>query len=70
MKSPRVRDIVSLEDYVEQYPDILGTTPRYLTPYITFDKYLDRHPEKRYLAPTCTDEVVVGEEGTPIRHDV
>ena len=66
----RVKEILSLEDYVEQYPDVLATTPRYMTPFITFDKYLDRYPEKRYLAPTCTDEVVVGEEGTPIRHDV
>jgi hypothetical protein len=28
------------------------------------------HPEKLYLAPTCTDEVAIGEEGTPVRLDV
>jgi hypothetical protein len=34
-----------------------------------FENYLTLHPELRYLAPTCTGEVAVGEEGTPIRPD-
>jgi hypothetical protein len=29
-----------------------------------------QHPELRYLAPSCTSEVVIGEEGTTIRLDV
>jgi hypothetical protein len=32
--------------------------------------YCDVRPELRYLAPTCTDEVVECEDGTPLRLDV
>jgi hypothetical protein len=35
-----------------------------------FASFFRHHPELWYLAPTCTTEVVVGEEGTPIRLDV
>jgi hypothetical protein len=35
-----------------------------------FTSFFRRHPQLWYLAPTCTTEVVVGEEGTPIRLDV
>jgi hypothetical protein len=33
------------------------------------ENYLRLHPELHYLAPTCTEEVAVGEEGTSIRLD-
>jgi hypothetical protein len=35
-----------------------------------FAGFFQHHPELRYLAPTCTSEVVIGAEGTPIRLDV
>jgi hypothetical protein len=35
-----------------------------------FAAFFQQHPELRYLAPSCTSEVVIGEEGTPIRLDV
>jgi hypothetical protein len=35
-----------------------------------FAGFFQHHPELGYLAPTCTTEVVIGEEGTPIRLDV
>ena len=35
-----------------------------------FASFFKRHPELGYLAPTCTSEVIIGEEGTPIRLDV
>lgn len=36
----------------------------------TLGNYFTLHPEKRYLALSCTEEVAIGEEGTPIRLDV
>lgn len=35
-----------------------------------FADFFRQHPELEYLAPTCTSEVVIGEEGMPIRLDV
>jgi hypothetical protein len=35
-----------------------------------FAHFFGHHPELRYLAPSCTSEVVIGEEGTTIRLDV
>lgn len=66
----KVKCIISLEEYIEQYPHIFAQCEKSQWPMMTFEKYLTLHPEKRYLAPTCTTEVAIGEEGTPIRLDV
>jgi hypothetical protein len=66
----RVKEIVSLEAYIEHNPGIFAGVERTPWPSITFDNYVKLHPEMRILAPTCTEEVVLGGEGTPIRLDV
>jgi hypothetical protein len=44
-------------------------SPGFVQALEAFDRYREAHPELRYLAPTCTDEAVECEEGTPIRLD-
>jgi hypothetical protein len=65
----RVRQILSLEDYIQLYPDVFTGCELSQWPSVTFENYLKLHPEMRYLAPTCTDEVILGSEGAPIRLD-
>jgi len=65
----RVMEILPLQEYIERYPDVFKGCDHSPWPSVTFDNYLKLHPEIRYLAPTCTDEVVLGVEGTPIRLD-
>jgi hypothetical protein len=66
----RVKRIISLEEYIEQNPQIAAEGEKNRWPMMTFGNYLASHPERQYLAPTCTSEVVIGEDGTPIRLDV
>ncbi|MBN1148412.1 MAG: hypothetical protein JXA78_14225 [Anaerolineales bacterium] len=66
----RVRRLITLQEYIEQYPQIFAHCEKGQWPMATLENYLALHPEKRYLAPTCTSEVAIGEEGTPIRLDV
>jgi len=64
----RVREILTLEEYIDRNPQIVegvAKDPEY--PDLTLSRYMERHPEKTYLTPTCTDEAVLGEEGTPIK---
>jgi hypothetical protein len=62
----RVKRILALEEYIQQNPRLFeGCTGP--SPAITLTNYLVHHPEMYYLAPTCVEEVVLGEEGTPIR---
>jgi hypothetical protein len=64
----RVREILTLEEYLDRNPEMLEgiiKDPEY--PDLTLSRYMERHREKIYLAPSCTDEAVIGEEGTPIR---
>ncbi len=65
----RVKEIISLEEYIERNPDLFASVERTRWPSVTFDNYLKLHHEIRFLAPTCTDEVVLGDESTPIRMD-
>ena len=65
----RVSQILALEDYIQLYPKVFSGCEISQWPSITFENYLKLHPEMRFLAPTCTDEVVLGSEGTPIRLD-
>ena len=66
----RVKRIIPLEEYIEQNPQIASEGEKSGWPMMTFGNYLALHPERQYLAPTCTSEVAIGEEGTPIRLDV
>jgi hypothetical protein len=64
----RVREILTLEEYIESNPQMfegIAKDPEY--PDLTLSRYMERHRERIYLAPTCTEEAVVGEEGTPIK---
>jgi hypothetical protein len=47
-----------------------GLTPRQVQTLEAFGRYRAAHPEVRYLAPTCTDEAVECEDGTPLRLDL
>ncbi len=66
----RVKEILSVEDYIERTPSIFAGVEQTPYPSVTFDNYVKLHPEMRILAPTCTEEVVLGYESTPIRLDV
>jgi hypothetical protein len=66
----RVRRILSLEDYIAENPDLFAGCAQEPAPMLTLLDYLEHHPEQRYLAPTCVEEVALGEQGTPIRLDV
>jgi len=65
----RVKQILALEDYIQLYPEVFSGCEISQWTSVTFENYLQLHPEMRFLAPTCTDEVVLGSEGTPIRLD-
>ncbi len=66
----QVKEILSVEDYIERNPNIFADVEQTPYPSVTFDNYVRLHPEMRILAPTCTEEVVLGNESTPIRLDV
>lgn len=66
----RVREILSLDDYIERFPDVFTGCERSPWASVMFENYLKLHPEKRFLAPTCTEEVVLGDDSTPIRLDL
>jgi hypothetical protein len=64
----RVEATMSLEAYIAANPELFGGREGGW-PMATLENYLTRHPELAWLAPTCVDEVVLG-EGTPIRMGV
>jgi hypothetical protein len=66
----RVKLLIPLEQYFEQYPELFAGCETGAYPMATFESYLKLQPERRFLAPSCTDEVAIGEEGTPIRLDM
>lgn len=65
-----VKEIITLEDYIQRFPDVFADSERSQWPSVTFENYLMLNPEKRYLAPTCTDEVVLGDGSTPLTLDL
>jgi hypothetical protein len=65
-----VKRIMSLEEYIVQHPQLFANCDQSKRAAIQFEQYLELNPEKRYLAPTCTEEVVIGEAGTPQRLDI
>lgn len=66
----RVKRLLTLEEYIAENPEKFAGCEDAKWPGLTLSNWLNLHPEKRYLAWTCTDEVAIGEEGTPIRFDV
>jgi hypothetical protein len=66
----RVKLIAPLVDYLAQNGELFHGIKRGEYLHQTLDNYFQQHPEKRYLAPTCTEEIVIGVEGSPIRFDV
>jgi hypothetical protein len=68
----RVRDILPLEAYLTTYAHLFADCTRknrIAWAEDLLDQYFTKHPEQRYLRYTCTEEVVLGEEGTAIRFD-
>jgi len=64
----RVKEILTLEEYVDRHPEMhegVKKHPGYAD--LILSRYIERNPEKSYLAPSCTDEAVIGEDGTPIK---
>lgn len=47
-----------------------GPSPRSVQAIEAFDRYRAAHPAVRAFAPTCTDEAVECEDGTPLRFDL
>ena len=66
----RVKQLLSVEEYVAANPRVFAGCEDPEDAGGTLDNWLQAHPEKRYLLWSCTDEVAVGQEGTPIRFDV
>jgi hypothetical protein len=69
----RVRQILPLEVYLNTYADLFADFIKkdsIAWAEDMLEQYFDKHPEQRYLRYTCTEEVVLGEEGTPIRFDI
>jgi hypothetical protein len=62
----RVKEILTIDEYIERFPDLFIGCERTPWATITFDNYLKLHPELHFLAPTCTLEVVLGDDSTPI----
>lgn len=65
----RVRQIESLDSMAQDatFFDGCNLTKQ---PYEILKDWLALHPEKCYLAPTCTDEVALVEDSTPLRLDL
>jgi len=69
----RVREILPLEAYLTTYAHLFADCTRknnIAWAEDLLDQYFSKHPEQRYLRYTCTEEVVLGEEGTAIRFDI
>ncbi len=57
----RVTRLISLEEYIEENPTIFAGHHSQNGVESTFGNWQSAHPEFRYLAPTCTNEVALGE---------
>jgi hypothetical protein len=69
----RIREILPLEAYLTTYAHLFADCTRkngVAWAEDLLDQYFTRHPEQRYLRHTCTEEVILGEDGTPIRFDI
>ena len=66
----KVRHVLPLPDYIADYPAVFTGCDVRKPPSDVLRNWLRLHPEKGFLAPTCTDEVAVIEDATPLRLDV
>ncbi|GAP12721.1 hypothetical protein LARV_00457 [Longilinea arvoryzae] len=66
----QVKTILPLAEYIQSFPGVFAGCERSAWDSFTFENYLKLHPEKRIFAPSCTDEVILGEDSLPIRLDV
>jgi hypothetical protein len=66
----RVKRLLPLEDYIAANPRQFAGCEDAEYPGGTLQNWLNAHPEQSYLVWSCTDEVAVGQVGTPIRFDV
>jgi hypothetical protein len=66
----KVRRLLSIDAYIAENRDTFGGYEADLGGEVTFANWQRAHPEELYLAPTCTDEVALGEEGTPVGLDI
>jgi hypothetical protein len=66
----RVKEILAIEEYIQRFPEVFAGCE--ISPWhsVTFENYLQLNPEKRFLAPTCTEEVVLGDVSTPLALDI
>lgn len=62
----RVARVLTLAEFAAEFPDRAAGVGR-----VGFDERVGAlRPELVYLAPTCTEDVVLGEEGTPLWFDL
>jgi hypothetical protein len=66
----RVKLIAPLVDYLAQDGEVFHGITRGEYLHQTLDNYFHQYPKQRYLAPTCTEEIVIGDDGSAIRFDV
>jgi hypothetical protein len=66
----KIKRLVSLEEYIAANPRRFAGCQVRGPAAGTLRKWVIAHPELSYLVWSCTDEVAVGQEGTPIRFDV
>ena len=62
----RVRRLLSIEEYIAENPETFAGYESAYAEALTFYNWQKAHPEYGYLAPTCTSEAALGEEGTPL----
>lgn len=65
----RVERVLDLAEFEEQSPERAAAYEPFDLAIRPFDPHV-RRPETLFLAPTCTDEVVIGEAGTPLLFDL
>jgi hypothetical protein len=66
----RVHALSSIEDHIAHHPELFAKYEHHRYVMSKLEAYFDDHPEQRYLFHTCTDEVVIGIDGTPICFDI
>ena len=61
----RVSRILSIDEYIAENADTFAGYQSAFGGEATFGSWRQAHPEYGFLAPTCTNEVALGEDGTP-----
>ena len=66
----QVKRLLPLEEYIAANPRLFAGCEDAEYRGRALDYWLNARPELRYLVWSCTDEVAIGQGGTPIRFDV